>query len=72
MAVSKQTLLDNVETALNARLNGGGVQSYMIGGRNLMYVSISELTKLRDQLRREIAQTTAGATTNYASFEDAS
>lgn len=70
MSVAKQTLLDNVEAAINARLTGGAVQSYMINGRNVMYVSLSELMKLRDQLKSEIAVTTAQATTNFASFED--
>jgi hypothetical protein len=68
MAPTKQEMLDNVETAINTRMTGGTVQSYSIGGRNLQYISLSELLKLRDQLRREIA---AGKdTTTYAKFEN--
>lgn len=69
-APTKQEMLDNVETAINARMTGGAVQSYSIGGRNLQYISLNELIKLRDQLRREIAG--PGGTTTYAGFKDPS
>ena len=68
MVPTKQEMLDNLDTAINARMTGGTVQSYSIGGRNLQYITLSELLKLRDQLRREIA---AGKdTTTYAKFEN--
>jgi hypothetical protein len=67
---TKQEMLDNVEIAINARMTGGAVQSYSIGGRNLQYVSLNELIKLRDQLRREVAS--SGGTTTYAGFKDPS
>ena len=63
---TKQEMLDNVEAAINARIIGGAVQSYSIGGRNLQYIPLQDLYKLRDQLRREIAG--AGGATTYASF----
>ena len=66
MSVSKQEMLDNVENAINARVNGGAVQAYSISGRNIQYIPLPELMKLRDQLRREIA--TSGGTTTYATF----
>lgn len=69
-APSKQEMLDNLETAINARMTGGAVQSYSIGGRNLQYISISELIKLRDQLRKEIAG--SKDTTTYAEFDNPS
>jgi len=65
-APTKQEMLDNVEIAINARITGGAVQSYSIGGRNLQYISLDELRNLRDQLRREIAG--SGENTTYASF----
>ena len=68
MAPTKQEMLDNLDTAINARMTGGAVQSYSIGGRNLQYISLSELLKLRDQLRREIAS--GRDNTTYAKFED--
>lgn len=67
-APTKQEILDNVENAVNARMTGGAVQSYSIGGRNLQYISLSELLKLRDQLHREIA--CSKQTTTYAGFKD--
>ena len=67
MAVpTKQEMLDNVETAINARITGGAVQSYSIGGRNLQYIPLQDLYKLRDQPRREIAG--SGGATTYVSF----
>ncbi len=64
---TKQEMLDNVENAINARMTGGAVQSYSIGGRNLQYIPLTELIKLRDQLRREI--TGSSDTTTYAKFD---
>jgi len=69
-APTKQEILDNVELAINARLTGGAVQSYSIGGRNIQYISLSELLKLRDKLRQEIAG--AKGTTTYAKFDNPS
>jgi len=66
-APTKQEMLENVEIAINARLTGGAVQSYSISGRNLQYISLDELRKLRDQLRLEIAGSSQDSTT-YASF----
>lgn len=65
-APTKQEMLENIEIAINARMTGGAVQSYTIGGRNIQYIGLEELRKLRDQLRREIAG--SGGTTTYASF----
>lgn len=65
--MNKQELLDKVEAAIEARLSGGAVQSYSIGGRNLQYVTLEELRKLRDQLKREIASESGKART-YAKF----
>jgi len=66
--MTKQEMLTNVENAINARMTGGAVQAYSIGGRNLQYIPLPDLLKLRDQLRREIAG--SGGTTSYASFGD--
>lgn len=63
---TKQEMLDNVENAINARVNGGAVQAYSIGGRNIQYIPLPDLMKLRDQLRREIAG--SGGATTYAGF----
>jgi hypothetical protein len=64
---SKQEMLENVENAINARMTGGAVQSYSIGGRNLQYITLSELIKLRETLRQEIAS--GSSRTTYARFD---
>ena len=67
----KQEMLDNVENAINARMTGGAVQSYSIGGRNLQYITLTELIKLRDSLRQEIASSGGSVSrTSYARFDD--
>lgn len=63
---SKQEMLDAVNSAIQARLTGGAVASYSIGGRNTAYISLRELTELRDKLQREINN--GRDTTNYAGF----
>jgi len=61
-----QEMLEKVELAIMARLNGGAVQSYSIGGRNLQYMQLPELEKMRDKLIRQLSP--SGGTTTYASF----
>ena len=65
-APTKQEMLENVETAINARMTGGAVQSYSIGGRNLQYMQLPELEKMRDKLIRQLSP--SGGATTYASF----
>ena len=64
-------MLTAVNDAINARLSGGAVASYSIGGRNLQYISLQyislkELMDLCAQLQQEIADELG--TRNYASF----
>lgn len=68
MAVSDQTMLDNIDTAINNRLSGGAVDSYEIGGRNLKYCSLTELYELKRIIESRIASTTVGNRTIKASF----
>jgi len=63
---TRQELLDKVNTAIDARLTGGGVASYSIGGRNLQYVSLTELFQIRDKLQTEISGEKGSR--NFASF----
>jgi hypothetical protein len=67
-AVKNKELLDKVEAAITARLDGGAVQSYSIGGRNIQYIGLSELIKLRDELRRNLS--VSGGKTTYAEFKE--
>lgn len=57
-ATTAAELLTKVNAAISARLNGGAVLSYMIGNRNVMYMSLEALIKLRDQLMKETRVTT--------------
>lgn len=66
---SKQTMLDNVEIAINNLMAGGAVQSYSIGGRNLQKYSLRELMELREQFKKEIDAARATPTRTYGSFE---
>lgn len=70
-AATDAEMLVKVNEAITAYLNGGAVQSYSIGGRNLQRTPLSELYKIRDRLERRIAAST-GSLTNYASFENPS
>jgi len=65
-AQTSEELLHKVESAISARLNGGAVQSYSIGGRNIMYMTLSELMQARDKLKREVGS--AKDTRTFAQF----
>lgn len=60
MPLSPSALFDQVEAAIQTRLNGGAVEDYTIRGRHLKYTSLTDLFTLRDQLRRETEAGTAG------------
>jgi hypothetical protein len=68
MSVSAQTMLDNIETAINAILTGGAVQNYSVNGRSLSHFSLAELYKLRNDFKIEI--NAAQRKRNYAGFKD--
>lgn len=60
-------LLTLIDKAIKARLSGGAVQSYSISGRNIQYMTLTELRELRRELQSQIASESGGAI-NYASF----
>ncbi len=62
-------LIDLIDKAIATRLRGGAVQSYSIGGRNLQYMTITELRNLRTDLSKQIAAQNGGGR-NYAKFVD--
>ena len=66
-APTKQEMLDNLETAINARMLGGAVQSYSINGRNIQYMTLTELRQMRADLMKEISAR-SGNSRNYATF----
>ncbi|MEE9609535.1 MAG: hypothetical protein V3U03_17495 [Myxococcota bacterium] len=62
-------LLVKVEAAIDARLDGGAVDSYAIRGRSLQYMDIAGLFKLRDQLAREVEGQKIGLPVAYGVFD---
>jgi hypothetical protein len=61
-------MLDAVNAAITARLAGGAVQSYSLeDGRNIQYITMTELLKLRDKLNAEAAGSISDRT-SYATF----
>ena len=46
--------LTAVETAIRARISGGAVESYSVQGRQLRYMSLEDLRKLRTEMKREL------------------
>lgn len=61
-------LLTKVEVAIEARLTGGAVQSYSIAGRDIQYVSLAELYKMRRELQREVNAGKPNGGRTYATF----
>ncbi len=66
MAPTKQEMLEQVETAINALV--GGAQSYSIGGRTKTNRQIDELRRWRKELIKEIAS--GRGNTTYVRFEN--
>lgn len=60
-------LIELIDKAIATRLRGGAVQSYSLGGRNLQYMTLSELRSLRADLGKQIAAEKGGGR-NYAKF----
>jgi hypothetical protein len=66
------SLLTAVNNAILARMNGGAVQSYTIGNRNLQYMTLAELRKFRTELQAEVNLDQPLGSTNFATFGDPS
>ena len=60
-------LLTLVDKAIKSRLSGGAVQAYSIAGRNIKYMTLTELRQLRHELLEQVSSQQGGAI-NYASF----
>lgn len=64
-----QTIIDAIDAAILAKLQGGAVRSYSIGDRNLTNMSVKELTDLRKEYASVLAASKGGVK-NYASFNE--
>ncbi len=68
-ALTDAQMIVKINEAITARLNGGAVQSYSIGGRNIQYMSLNDLLKLRRELEQSISNAAGGAR-NFVTFVD--
>lgn len=66
-AATNAQMLEKVNLAITARLNGGAVQSYSINGRNIQYATLDELWKLRRELETAIGIEKGGGR-NFVTF----
>jgi len=66
-----QDIIDAIDTAILAKLNGGAVRSYGIGDRNLTHMSLKELRETRKEYAA-LVSAEQGGVINYASFKDPS
>ena len=69
-APTNQELLDSLNTAIKAFLDGGAVVQYAIGDRSLQRADLSDLLELRDALLAGIVP--IGGFRTYVSFQEAS
>ena len=67
--VTPQALLSIVNQAIYAKLSNGAVQSYSISGRNIQYMSLAELEKMRERYIAEIQASKSSGRT-YARFRN--
>ena len=67
-ALTSQSLLTAVESAIT-KILAGGVAEYYIGGRRATYLDLDKLYRIRDDLLSRIALETAGTLEAQATFE---
>jgi len=67
MALDPSTLLDSVETAINALLTGGHT-SYSIGSRSVNKLDLPQLFNERRMLQSEVDRQTTGNQIRVAKF----
>lgn len=58
-ALTNQSLLTDVETAITKILSGA-IQEYYIGNRRITYLNLKELIDFRDKLKAAVAMETTG------------
>ena len=62
-------MLTAVNNAITVRMNGGAVQAYTINNRNIQYMTLSELLKLRRELQTEVANKDSSGGRTFAGFD---
>lgn len=69
MTATAEEIIDAIDDAILAKLEGGAVRSYEIQGRSLTHMSLKELRDLRREYAA-INNAQQGGRTNYASFNE--
>ena len=69
MTATAQQIIDSIDDAILAKLQGGAVRSYAIGDRNLTNMSLKELRDTRKEYANILNQDKGGRK-NYASFNE--
>lgn len=66
-ALTSQSMLTDVETAIS-KILAGGVAEYYIGGKRVTYFDLDKLCRLRDDLRARVALETDGTLEAQVTF----
>jgi len=70
MAATTQQIIDALNDAILAKIQGNVVQSYTVNGKDIKYMSLKDLREFRKELMAEIAQAKGEGNVNYADFTD--
>jgi len=70
MAATTQQIIDALNDAILAKIQGNVVQSYTVNGKDIKYMSLKDLREFRKELMAEIAQANGEGNVNYADFTD--
>jgi len=62
-------MVTKIDTAIEAKLDGGAVDQYSIDGRQLRHMSLLDLYSLREKYAR-LSANASGPGVNYAEFVD--
>mgnify|MGYP000277105359 CR=1 FL=1 len=57
MTTTAQAMLDAVQAAILAKMTGGAVQEYDVGGQSIKYMSLKDLESYETKLLRRVAAT---------------
>ncbi len=70
MAATAQQIIDALNDAILAKIQGNVVQSYSVNGKDIKYMSLDQMRKFRMELQTEISASTGGGSINYVDFPD--
>lgn len=68
MAATASQILDALNDAILAKIQGNVVQSYSVNGRDIRYMSLDQMRAFRRELMAEYGRSQGAR--NYVQFED--